>query len=367
MQRLILPLCLFFIICMLIFPEESYTAAQDGLILWWQVVLPALLPFFMIAEILLASNSITYIGFLLAPVMRPIFRLPGEAALAIVMGYSSGFPTGAAVTAGLRQKGLVSKEEGERLIAFTNNASPLFITISVAAGILAEPSLGYLLLLIHYGSNLLIGFFLRFSAKSSAKINKKIQPLPPRQELLPLGRILKNAAQKAGRNVVLIGCYMVFFSVLTQILQSSGLTNIMINLFHLPPDIGRSLSLGIWEMTLGINAIGASTAAPGLKLAICAALLAWGGFSVQAQVAAMVSDTDIGIKTYIVSRIIHVVISFAAIFLLLRQWPLTKLASTMEGADSLLTATPFFIFIGPILFLLAAAIIGKLFMLKYYC
>ena len=366
MQKLILPFCLFFIICMLIFPEESYTAAQDGLMLWWRVVLPALLPFFMIAEILLASNSITYIGYLLAPVMRPVFRLPGEAALAMVMGYSSGFPTGAAVTAGLRQKGLVSKEEGERLIAFTNNASPLFITISVAAGILAEPSLGYLLMLIHYGSNLLIGFVLRFSAPAPAKINKKIQPLPPSQDLLPLGKILKNAAQKAGRNVVLIGCYMVFFSVLTQILQSSGLTNMMINFFHLPPDIGRALGLGIWEMTLGIDAMSASTAGLGLKLAVCAALLAWGGFSVQAQVAAMVSDTDISIKTYIASRIAQVAISFSAVFLLLRQWPLTSLASTIKGADSLLTATPFFAFIGPMLFLLTAAILGRYLMLKRF-
>ncbi|MGI5891402.1 MAG: sporulation integral membrane protein YlbJ [Bacillota bacterium] len=359
MKKLLLPFSIFFILCMLIFPQQSYDAARDGLIIWWEIVLPALLPFFIGAELLLASNAVEYMGYLLAPIMRPVFRLPGEAALALVMGYSSGFPTGAAITASLREKGLVDREEGERLIAFTNNASPLFITISVAAGILAEPQLGYFLMSIHYGSNLLIGFFLRFfSPKKTVYYRKKNLP-PQKQNSLPMGKLLKNAAQKAGGNVAIIGCYLVFFSVFTQLIETSGITGLVIKLFNLNYDIFQPLSLGVWEMTLGINAIGDNMINLSIKVAICAALLAWGGFSVQAQVAAMVSDTDIRTRIYFISRFFQVVVSFILAVMLWDHWPLIKSVISID-TDILLSTAPIMIFILPMIFLVIASLIGRM-------
>lgn len=318
MRKILLFFVIFITFSMVIFPQEAYSAASQGLLLWWQIVLPSLLPFFICAELLVAMGAMDYMGAILEPLMRPIFRLPGEASLAIVMGYTSGFPTGAAITARLRQNNLISKEEGERLLAFTNNASPLFIVVGVATGILNAPELGMLLLGLHYLSNLGIGICLRFFAKDKSYqtqkrcCNDKCKIKIPRHNE-PVGKLLKNAAQKAGGNIAIIGCYLIFFSVLTQMLTATGLAQLLWQPFlalGFSQEIIVPLSAGFWEMTLGINTVGSSALANSIAFPLCAGILAWGGLSVQAQVAAMVSETDIRCGIYQVCRFIHAAISF---------------------------------------------------------
>ena len=63
--------------------------------------------------------------------MRPLFRLPGEAGFAVALGFTSGFPMGAILTASLKEQSLCTPQEAARLAAFTNNSSPLFLLISV--------------------------------------------------------------------------------------------------------------------------------------------------------------------------------------------------------------------------------------------
>ena len=59
--------------------------------------------------------------------MRPIFNVPGESAIALILGTISGYPVGAKVVCNLKKEKIISKIEAERLIAYTNNSGPLFI------------------------------------------------------------------------------------------------------------------------------------------------------------------------------------------------------------------------------------------------
>ena len=59
--------------------------------------------------------------------MRPLFNVPGESAYAFIMGLISGYPVGAKIVTDLRKTNLCSKDEGERMLCFTNNSGPLFI------------------------------------------------------------------------------------------------------------------------------------------------------------------------------------------------------------------------------------------------
>ena len=126
---------------MFIYPQEMLSAATGGISLWWQYVLPALLPFFILSELLMAEGIVHFLGVMLEPLMRPIFRLPGKASFVVAMGYTSGFPMGAVLTARLRKEGALSREEGEHLLAFTNNPSPGFMFGAVASGMLGRPAL----------------------------------------------------------------------------------------------------------------------------------------------------------------------------------------------------------------------------------
>ena len=112
---------------MIINPDETVRASYDGIKLWSLVVVPALLPFFIVAELLFSLGFVYFLGIVLEPIMQPLFRLPGSSSLVIAMGFTSGFPVGALLSRKLYDEKLLTAEETERLASFTNNSSPLFI------------------------------------------------------------------------------------------------------------------------------------------------------------------------------------------------------------------------------------------------
>lgn len=91
-------------ILIIIFSENAFNAALEGLEVWWEVVFPSLLPFFIIAEILMGLGVVHFMGALMEPLMRPLFKVPGVGAFAMAMGLASGYPIGAKITAALRRK-----------------------------------------------------------------------------------------------------------------------------------------------------------------------------------------------------------------------------------------------------------------------
>ncbi len=76
-------------------PQAALQASIRGLNIWWEVVFPSLLPFFIIAELLISIGVVKFIGVILEPLMRPLFRVPGIGGFVWAMGMASGFPAGA--------------------------------------------------------------------------------------------------------------------------------------------------------------------------------------------------------------------------------------------------------------------------------
>ena len=58
-------------VAFVMYPEAAFEASLDGLKLWFEIVLPALLPFFTMSEILMGLGVIHAVGVLLEPLMRP--------------------------------------------------------------------------------------------------------------------------------------------------------------------------------------------------------------------------------------------------------------------------------------------------------
>lgn len=123
-----------FTFSLVIFSKQNLTATKNGLLLWANSVVPALLPFFIATELLSHTTIVSSIGKLLNKYMKPIFNVPGIGAYAFIMGIISGYPVGAKIVTEFRKNGDCSKAEAERLLAFTNNSGPLFIigTVGIA-------------------------------------------------------------------------------------------------------------------------------------------------------------------------------------------------------------------------------------------
>ncbi|WP_369404742.1 nucleoside recognition domain-containing protein [Piscibacillus salipiscarius] len=149
---------IFLAFAVITFPDESLEASIRGLNLWFEIVFPSLLPFFIIAELLLAFGVVKVIGMVLEPLMRPLFNIPGSGGVVLGMGLASGYPSGAKITARLRQEDVLTKTEAERLVSFTNASNPLFIFGAISIGFFHDPKTGLLLAASHYVGAILVGF-----------------------------------------------------------------------------------------------------------------------------------------------------------------------------------------------------------------
>ncbi|MCL6593717.1 MAG: sporulation integral membrane protein YlbJ, partial [Alicyclobacillus sp.] len=146
-----------FCIALVIYPKPGYEAGIAGLKVFWDVVFPSLLPFFILAELMLGLGVVHGLGVLLEPLMRPLFSVPGIGAFALSMGLAAGYPMDAVITARFRESKMCTRVEGERLLAFTNTADPLFMISAVAVGMFKAPVLGPLIAIAHFISAFIVG------------------------------------------------------------------------------------------------------------------------------------------------------------------------------------------------------------------
>ena len=351
---LVIPAIVVFIACMVIYPKDVFEASKTGISAWWNIVFPALLPFFISSELLMSYGIVQFMGVLLEPVMRPLFNLPGSGAFVMAVGYTSGFPISASLTARLRKDNLCTRFEGERLMCFTNNASPLFILVAVGVGMFGNPRLGIIIALSHYASNLLLGLLLRFYKSNDPEfvpgfqnrnntIKRAVLEMRKafRSNPRPFGKILGDAITSSINKLLLIGGFVIVFSVIIRVADLIGIMSVirnMIGLFTFLTGFSQSavfaLSQGFFEITLGTKAASEATGPLIHKAGAACIILGWSGLSVLAQVAAMISETDFKMKLFVCSRIFQGFISWLICSVLL------SLKSVLTWLAEPVTVTP---------------------------
>ena len=336
---------------MLCYPEAAYEGACRGLSTWATHLLPSLLPFFIVADLLLSMGFVRFLGILLEPVMRPLFRLPGEAGFALALGFTSGFPMGAILTTSLKEQKLCTPQEAARLAAFTSNSSPLFLLISVPISMLHQPELGGLLLAAHYLANLTIGISLRFLAPAepasiqprhlfrTAVLEMRRYQITHRQ---PVGSILGQAVQKGIDSIVKIGGFVLLFSVLLSLFQKAHILNLLERFFagiltvmQISPQLSAALSAGLFEMTLGAQTASQCQASLLEQLMIISFILGWSGLSIQAQVSSILAGQNISSRLYCLCRPIQGLLAALYIPMLIVLFPGMLSAHTIQP-DTLL-------------------------------
>ena len=95
MKKKLIFLCiLIFIVYILFFPQDAVTAAADGLVLWYERVLPSLLPYAILSNILIYSGFTGYLVKLLYPLLRLILPASRNGSFVLLSGFLFGFPMG---------------------------------------------------------------------------------------------------------------------------------------------------------------------------------------------------------------------------------------------------------------------------------
>ncbi len=305
-----------FAICLVVFSKDNLTASKEGLTLWMTSVVPALLPFFIACELLSHTNIIDYLGAKLNKIMKPIFNVPGEGAFPLIMGIISGYPVGAKIVTNFRKNGICTKEEGERLLTFTNNSGPLFIIGTVGISLFGNSTIGILLFITHLLACLTVGVVFRFwkrnsKTKYSSSAKEYTKKIPP--SFNSLGSILQNSIMSSVSTVVMIGGFVMLFSVIISILNNTGIFSVLstfvspiLSLVHIPSSFANGILSGIVELTNGVSIISnIPMKAISINIIICAFLLGFGGISVLLQVLSITSSSDISIKPYIIGKLLQ--------------------------------------------------------------
>ena len=112
----------------LTFPKQTLNGASQGLLLWFQIVLPTLLPFFVLTSLMIYSHAISLFNKLLGTWIGYIFRVSSHGSFAVICGFLCGYPVGAKVTVDLLNTKKITLSEAKYLLSFCNNTSPVFIT-----------------------------------------------------------------------------------------------------------------------------------------------------------------------------------------------------------------------------------------------
>jgi len=308
---------------LILFPKEALDASKNGLNTWWTVVFPSLLPFFIIAELLIGFGVVKFIGVLLEPLMRPLFRVPGIGGFVWAMGMATGNPAGAKFTVRMRQENQLTRTEGERLVAFTSSANPLFIFGAIAVGFFNNPALGIVLAIAHYGGNVFVGLMMRFYGRSEKNITENnrfsiraaLKALHKTRinEKRPIGKILGDAVISSIQTLLMIGGFIILFAVINRLLMILNITDLLamivsflFSFLSLPIDLSIPFISGLFEMTIGSQLVSEELQVDLLKQAMVVSfLLAFSGFSIHAQVASILSQSDIRFLPFFIARILH--------------------------------------------------------------
>ncbi|MBP2002040.1 sporulation integral membrane protein YlbJ [Paenibacillus shirakamiensis] len=340
---LLLILLTILFILMLSYPHTAWQAGERGLAIWWDVLFPSLFPFFILSELMLGFGIVHFAGMLMDPLMKPLFRIPGSGGFVAAMSFASGYPVSAKLTAKLREQQLLTREEGERLVAFTTTSDPIFLIGAVAVGFFHNAELAGTLALAHYGSAILVGLLMRFHAKNAApspqtsykrsgfSMRKAIHAMHQARILdgRSLGEMLKQAVTSALSLMTVVGGLVVVFCVLLEVLRVSGMMTILYQgigqallAMGLPSQLAEPFVGGTFEVTLGAQA--AATVPAGIplvyKVAAAAFVLSWAGLSVHAQILSILNATDLRYLPFVIARLIHGIFAFVIVFFL---WPFT--------------------------------------------
>ncbi|MFJ7992252.1 sporulation integral membrane protein YlbJ [Peribacillus frigoritolerans] len=311
---------------LIIFPQESFEASKGGLNIWWTIVFPSLLPFLIFSELLISFGVVRFIGVMLEPFMRPLFRVPGVGGFVWAMGLASGFPAGAKYTVRLRQEEQLTRIEAERLVCFTNSSNPLFLFVAVAVGFFHNPHLGIILALSHYLGNICVGIIMRFyrwkEEKSHAKVLTKLPSIRQAfsqmhrtriKETRPFGSLLGDAVLSSIQTLLMIGGFIILFSVVNKLLFHMNITGLLasgvggiLHIFNFPDSLSLPFISGMFEMTLGSKLTSTVEEATLFQQTVMTSfILAFNGFSIQAQVASIIAATDIRFTPFFLARIAH--------------------------------------------------------------
>ncbi len=203
--------------CMLLRPEVSFQHATIGLNVWFERMIPTLLPFMILSSMVIKLGVSDKIASLFHPLLHAIFKTSKNVSFGLFMGFLCGFPMGARISADLYENNLISKREAEFLLYISNNIGPVYFC-TFALPIIGQKNV-LLLLLGMYGVPIMYGILLRYTHFKTMNFDA-VNPITKQQKKLTLSDVLtalNESINVSVKNILSLGGYMVLFNMINSL------------------------------------------------------------------------------------------------------------------------------------------------------
>ncbi len=294
---------LFFLLllgCILTNPETSVSYALNGLYLWFDRMIPSLLPFMILSGIMVRMGLTEQIASLIYPVIAPFWRVSKNVVYGMLMGFLCGFPMGAKTARDLLDKGAVTRREATFLLAFCNNIGPVYFVSYVLPILGLHPAWPYLLGM--YGLPLAYSLLLRhtrfrnLSEAASCRTDRTKAAVSATE--ISVWTQIDEAIASSLHSILMLGGYMILFNLLNILPKLLGLSNLLCPLL---------------EITGGIGLLGSKVP---LYILI---LLPFGGLSCLAQTASILRGSGLSLAAYVKHKLLLTAMSAAYYVLIINM------------------------------------------------
>ncbi len=351
-------ICLAVLFLLLRYPALSIRGASQGLLLWYQVVVPSLAPFMLLTQLIQAAGGVSILTKPFYPLLHRLYGTSRTGAYILICGLLCGYPIGARLCADNCRKGEISPAEAQSLLCVCNHPSPMFLLGYVASqlGLSGLPGqagaasplgfpgvLGLLLFSVYAPVPFLYFLSARYYGKTffavsesaadptptgrrhcnetrhrrvsanSDECDEKDGVLPVPRPAFSFGELILSTSEA----LVIIGGTLMLFTILIVWLQQLPLLTVR----------SKALLAGFLEITTGIYAIG-NAFPSGQNLIPAAMSIAFGGCSGILQTLGVIRQPDephtnvknagLSIRHYICWKALHAFLS-ALVLTLLRE------------------------------------------------
>ncbi len=277
------------------YPNIVTNTVKEAPFLCFDVVIPSLFPFFVLSSFAVNTGFLKAAGNFISPVAELLFSVSGSGAAAFVTGLLCGSPTGAKTVAELYQKGMIEKEEAERLLGFCNNVSPVFV-IGAVGNLMQDTRIGKALFIVHVIAGVFTGMILSIGHRKHRQEEKMTV------FSVGFGEALTDAVKKSVKTMLDVCGFVVLFSVVISFMK------LFFQKIAVAPLFAEILG-GILEMTVGAKEISLSNVAFYVKMVLLSFVLGFGGLCVFFQGCSSLIGTGLSARTYFYGKLLHAGIS----------------------------------------------------------
>lgn len=277
MKQFVLIICLLFLL--LIFHNETVAGTQNGLLLWYQILIPSLLPFILVTNALAETNAYQAAAVRFQKICpNRIYEL-----IAIILGNLCGYPIGGKILNDFVKNRYITPVTANRILSLSSQASPMFLIGYVHLHIIKKEMPLPIFLIGIYLPVLLYYPFIK-----KTKDRKEMSSNTFSSHNFCITDTFLHAVQ----TMVMIGMYVIIFSILLCILLPFCSNTIL------------KILLSFLEITTGLKLLEGLSISYSLKLSLLCALASFGGLCSGFQILGVLDYNGANIKKYLLDKLL---------------------------------------------------------------